>query len=153
MKIAIGSDHKGLQLKEYVKTVLKEMSLEYEDKGTFSAERVDYPDFAKEVALAVARGECDLGIAICATGIGVSVTCNKVPGIRAALCHDTYLARMSRRHNNANVLCMGALDVGLGLAEDIVRAWLTTAYEGGRHQRRVDKIAALERDAPRLVGK
>lgn len=153
MKVAIGSDHKGLQLKAHIEAVLQEMSFEYEDKGTFSEERVDYPDFAKEVALAVARGECECGIAICATGVGVSITANKVPGIRAALCHDTYLARMSRQHNNANVLCLGAMDIGMGLAEDIVRTWLTTRYEGGRHQRRVDKIADLERSAVEIVRK
>jgi ribose 5-phosphate isomerase B len=153
MRIAIGSDHKGVQLKEHIKGMLKEMSFEYFDVGTFGQERVDYPDFAKAVALAVSKGEADLGIAICATGVGVSVTANKVPGIRAALCHNSFLARMSRQHNNANVLCFGALVVGTGLAEDIVRTWLTTEYEGGRHQRRVDKIAQLERaSAESLAG-
>jgi ribose 5-phosphate isomerase B len=147
MKIAIGSDHKGFHLKEHIKGILEEMSCEYVDLGTSSVERVDYPDFAKAVAVAVAGGEADLGIAICATGVGVSVTANKVLGIRAALCNSSYLAHMSRAHNNANVLCLGALVVGTGLAEDIVRTWLTTAYEGGRHQRRVDKLAQLERES------
>lgn len=151
MKVAIGCDHKGLQLKELAKSILQELGYEYVDKGTFTEERVDYPDYAKEVALAVARGECERGIAICGSGIGVSITANKVPGIRAALCHDTYLARMCRQHNNANVLCLGALDVGLGPAEDILRIWLSTPYEGGRHQVRVDKIAALEKEAHELV--
>ncbi|MGC8786981.1 MAG: ribose 5-phosphate isomerase B [Anaerolineae bacterium] len=151
MKVAIGSDHKGYRLKEHIKAILQEMSLEYRDVGTFSEERVDYTDFAAAVAMTVAQNECDCGIAICATGIGASITANKVPGIRAALCHDTYLARMSRQHNNANVLCLGALDVGIGHAEDIVRTWLTTAYEGGRHQRRVDKIAQLERACAELL--
>jgi ribose 5-phosphate isomerase B len=153
MKIAIGSDHKGLLLKEHVKGILEKMCHEYVDVGTNSDQRVDYTDFAKAVAIAVASGEADLGIAMCATGVGVSITANKVPGIRAALCHSTYLARMSRKHNNANVLCFGGLVVSPGLAEDIVRTWLTTEYQGGRHQRRLDKLAQLEREsAERLVG-
>ena len=144
MKVAVGSDHKGLKLKEHIKDILDDMSIEYRDLGTFSEQRVDYPDFARGVGWAVARGECDCGIVICATGVGVSMTANRVPGVRAALCGNVFLARGSRRHNNANVLCLGALSTGEGLAGEIVRVWLTTAYDGGRHQGRLDKMAELE---------
>ena len=121
------------------------------DKGTLAETRVECPECAREVALAVARGECERGIAICATGINVSISANKVPRIRAALCHDAYLARMCRQHNDANVLCLGALDTGLGPAEDIVRTRLSTPYDGSQHQVRLDKIAALEKEAAGLV--
>ena len=109
---------------------------------------VDYPDYARAVAQAVARGETDRGILICGTGLGVSITANKVPGIRAALCHETYTARMSRSHNNANVLCMGGWVIGVGVATDIAQVWLETPFSGvDRHQRRIDKIHALESEA------
>ncbi len=144
MKIALGSDHKGYPLKEHVKRLLASMGHECVDFGPASEARVDYPDHAAPAARAVADGACDRGIVICASGVGVSITANKVPGIRAALCHDLYLARMSRLHNDANVLAMGAFVVGEGLADEIVSVWLATEYEGGRHQQRLDKIAALE---------
>jgi ribose 5-phosphate isomerase B len=144
VNIAIGSDHKGWPLKEHLKKLLADLGHEAVDYGPHTAVSVDYPDYAAAVARAVANSSCDLGIVICASGVGVSIAANKVPGIRAALCHDLYLARMSRLHNNANVLALGALVVGTGLAEEIVRIWLATSYEGGRHQQRLDKITALE---------
>jgi ribose 5-phosphate isomerase B len=144
VNIAIGSDHKGFPLKEHLKKLLADLGHEPVDFGPHSEASVDYPDYAAAVARSVAGGTCECGIVICASGVGVSIAANKVPGIRAALCHDLYLARMSRLHNNANVLALGALVVGTGLAEEIVRVWLATSYEGGRHQQRLDKIAALE---------
>lgn len=145
MRIAIGSDHAGFALKQYLLTVLSERGDEYRDLGTHDCQSVDYPDFGREVARAVARGEFERGIAICSTGIGISIACNKVRGIRAALCSDTFSARRSREHNNANVLCLGGDIVGLGLAADIVNAWLDTPFGNGeRHQRRIDKIASIE---------
>jgi ribose 5-phosphate isomerase B len=144
MKVVLGSDHKGIELKKQLEGVLDELGVEWEDLGPFSAERVDYPDYAAAVARQVASGQAQRGIAICASGIGVSIAANKVPGVRAALCTDSYLARMSRLHNDANVLCLGALVVGPALAEDILRTWLATGYEGGRHQARLDKIRILE---------
>lgn len=145
MKVAIGCDHGGLDLKETVISVLKEMQIEYEDMGTYDRNSCDYPDFAEKVADAVAAGRFDQGILICGTGIGMSIAANKVPGIRAALCGDVYSARMARAHNNANILCLGARVVGPGLAADIVRAYLTGSFEGGRHARRVEKLAELDR--------
>ncbi|MBC8449012.1 MAG: ribose 5-phosphate isomerase B [Chloroflexi bacterium] len=140
MRIAIGSDHAGYVLKAEIACWLVEQGYQVRDLGTGNAEdSVDYPDFARAVAQAVAAGECDLGIAICGTGIGVSITANKVPGVRAAVCTDTYMARMSRQHNDANVLCLGGRVVGIGLALDIVAAWLSASFEGGRHARRVAK--------------
>jgi ribose 5-phosphate isomerase B len=139
MKIVIGSDHAGYELKEFVKNYLVEKGVEVEDKGAYSLESVDYPDFAKKVSEAVLE-ENILGILICGTGIGVSIAANRHPGVRAALCQTEFGARMARAHNNANVLCMGARVVGIGLAESIVNAFLSTEFEGGRHARRVDKI-------------
>ena len=144
MKIAIGSDHKAVEFKSQVKAILTQLGMEVEDVGPFSEERVDYVDYGAAVAKMVAQGEAERGIAICGSGVGMSITANKVPGIRAVLAQDSYVARMSREHNNANVLCMGALVIGPAVAEEIVRVWLTTEYEGGRHQRRLDKITALE---------
>ncbi|HHT74269.1 MAG TPA: ribose 5-phosphate isomerase B [Firmicutes bacterium] len=140
MKIAIGSDHGGFHAKAEIIRFLQAEQYEVEDFGTHSAESCDYPDIAHKVGEAVVGGECDLGILICGTGIGVSIAANKVPGVRAALCSDTYSARMARAHNNSNVLCMGARVLGTGLMEDIVKAYLTGEFEGGRHARRVDKI-------------
>ena len=147
MRIAIGSDHKAIEFKSFIKTTLENLGVEVVDVGPFSEERVDYPDFGMAVANMVAEKEADRGIAICASGVGMSITANKVPGIRAVLCQDLYIARMSRLHNDTNVLCLGALVVGPAIAEEIVRVWLQTEYEGGRHQQRLDKIAALERKA------
>lgn len=141
MKIAIGSDHAGYDLKTAVVGWLLEHDHEVVDLGTHSGSvGVDYPDFARAVAEAVARGDCERGIAVCGTGLGVSMTANRVRGIRAALCTDSYMARMSRLHNDANVLCLGQRVLGVGLALDIVEAWLKTGFEGGRHARRLEKI-------------
>ena len=148
MKIAIGADHAGFPLKQAVKSWLEEHGYEVEDLGTFNTESVDYPDYAAAVAHAVANNQADRGILICGTGIGMSMSANKVPGIRAALCTDAYTARMSRRHNDANVLCMGARVVGIGVAESIVEAWLAEEFEEGRHARRVAKINALDEECP-----
>ncbi|WP_298705886.1 ribose 5-phosphate isomerase B [uncultured Veillonella sp.] len=144
MKVAIGADHGGFHLKEAIKPVLDELGIEYEDFGTHSEESVDYPDISAPVAQAVAAGTFDRGILICGTGIGIGIAANKVPGIRAALCHDTFSAHASREHNNANILTMGERVIGPGLASDIVKIWLTTDFEGGRHERRIAKISALE---------
>jgi ribose 5-phosphate isomerase B len=144
MLIALGSDHGGFHLKEEIKAFLDERKIAYRDFGTFSADSVDYPDIAKTVAGAIADGRCDRGILICGTGIGISIAANKIKGIRAALCHDTFSAQMSRQHNDANVLAMGGRVIGAGLAMAIVDKWLTTEFEGGRHARRVDKISGLE---------
>jgi len=144
MKIAIASDHGGLELKKEIIRYLEEKNIEYKDFGNFSTESVDYPDYAFPCAEAVARGEYDRGIIVCGTGIGVSIAANKVRGIRAALCHDTFSARMTRMHNDSNVLTMGGRVVGPGLAIDIVDVWLNTEFEGGRHKRRIEKIAEYE---------
>ena len=140
MKIAIGCDHGGFQLKAAVMQYLADKGYAYEDFGTFSEESCDYPDIAIKVAEEVAAGKYDKGILICGTGIGMSLAANKVHGIRAALCGDTYSARVSRAHNNANVLCLGERVIGEHLALDIVDIWLKTGFEGGRHKRRVDMI-------------
>lgn len=144
MKIALGSDHGGFGLKEEIKNWLKEHEYSTQDCGTFSTESCDYPDIALTVAQAVASGECDKGILVCGTGIGVSIVANKVPGIRAALCHDTFSAKASREHNDANVLTLGERVIGRGLALEIVEVWLNGSFAGGRHQRRLDKINALD---------
>jgi ribose 5-phosphate isomerase B len=147
MKIAIGSDHGGFELKEAIKEFLESERLEYRDFGTYDTGSVDYPDFAREVASAVASGKFDRGVLCCGTGIGISIAANKVPGIRAALCSDCYSAKMSRMHNDANILCMGGRVVGKGLGLEITKVWLETAFEGGRHKRRIDKIADIERNS------
>lgn len=144
MKISLGADHGGFELKEAIKTWLLEKGYDVEDKGTYSIESCDYPNYAKAVALDVATGKSDRGILVCGTGIGVSIGANKVRGIRAALCGDTFSARMSRLHNNANILALGQRVVGAGLALDIVEIWLSTSFEGGRHSTRVDKLMEIE---------
>jgi ribose 5-phosphate isomerase B len=144
MKIALGSDHGGFELKETVKAHLAEKGIELEDFGTYSSESVDYPIYAEKVANAVASGACDRGILCCGTGIGVCIAANKVKGIRAALCSDTFSARASRNHNNANILTMGQRVIGPGLALDIVDVWLEAEFQGGRHERRVGEIADIE---------
>ncbi len=145
MRIAIGSDHAGFGLKGEIIELLRGLGHECRDFGTHSQESCDYPDYARAVAEAVARGECERGILICATGIGMSMAANKVKGIRAALCHDVFSARRSREHNQANVLCLGAQVVGVGLALEIVKTWLAAEFSGGeRHRRRVEKIKAME---------
>jgi len=145
VKLVIGSDHGGYNLKEKVKKILSAAQHEVEDVGTFNEDSCDYPDYAEKVAQTVASGRADRGILICGTGIGMSISANKVKGIRAALCTDTYMARMSRAHNDANILVLGGRVLGPGLAEDIVNIWLTTAFEGGRHAQRVKKMSALEK--------
>lgn len=139
-KIAIGADHGGFRLKEIIVQYLRGKNIEFVDFGTFDEESCHYPVFAKKVASAVSDGTCDKGILICGTGIGVSITANKFKGIRAALCGDTFSAKMSRAHNNANILCLGQRVIGEGLAIEIVESWLNTDFEGGRHKVRVDMI-------------
>ncbi|WP_340696010.1 ribose 5-phosphate isomerase B [Hydrogenobacter thermophilus] len=146
MKIAIGSDHAGYLLKEKIKEFLISRSYQVIDFGTTSAESTDYPIFAREVALAVQRGEAQQGILICGTGIGMCITANKFKGVYAALCTDEYMARVSRQHNNANILCLGSRVLGEALAISIVDAWLNADFEGGRHERRVDLIKKMEED-------
>ena len=142
--IAIGCDHGGYALKQEVMRHLDELELAYKDFGTYSEESCDYPVYGEAVARAVAGGECERGILICGTGIGISISANKVKGIRAALCGDCYSAEMTRRHNNANALCLGGRVVGAGLGCQIVDAFLNAEFEGGRHQMRIDKMMALE---------
>ncbi len=144
VRVAIGSDHAGFLLKEEVKAYLVKSGIEVEDFGTYSRESCDYPMIAQPVAEAVADGRFKFGILVCGTGIGVSMTANKVSGIRAALCHDTFSARMTRMHNDANVLTFGARVIGSGLALDIVDVFLKTDFEGGRHSKRVDQINRLD---------
>jgi ribose 5-phosphate isomerase B len=146
MKIAIGSDHAGYEVKEKVKEVLDELGLEYEDVGTYSAESVDYPDFASRVAEAVSSGEVERGVLICGSGIGMSIVANKFPSVRAAVCHNPETARLSREHNDANVLAVGARTTPIQTVNDIVRTFFQTEFAGGRYERRVEKINQLERE-------
>ena len=147
MKITIGSDHGAVELKEEVKKVLAECKdIEVRDVGTFTTDSVDYPDIAEKVCADVTSGAADRGIVLCGTGIGISIAANKINGIRAALCQDVYSARMSREHNNANVLAMGGRVTGFGPAGEIVRVWVQTEFLGGRHERRVNKVMALEQN-------
>jgi len=143
MRIAIGCDHRGLELKQFVMKLIAQTGHSYEDFGSYSTDSVDYPDIAKKVAEAVARGEFTYGILICGTGIGMSIAANKVKGIRAALCHDAFNACRARQHNNANILCLSA-EEEQNIVPDILNAFLTSEFEGGRHQRRVDKITEME---------
>lgn len=136
--IAIGSDHAGFPLKEKLKTYLTEKGIEFRDFGTDSEDSCDYPVFAHRVCDAIRSGECELGILVCGTGIGMSIAANKVKGIRAAVCTEPYSAEFTRRHNNANVLCLGARVIGDGLAYLVTDAFLSAPFEGGKHQRRVD---------------
>ena len=144
MKIALGSDHGGYSLKQHVIAHLEERGISYQDFGCYSTESCDYPDFGRAAAQAVADGSCQLGIVICTTGIGISIAANKVKGIRCALCSEPLSAEMTRRHNDANMLAMGGGMIGPNMAARIVDAFLDTDFEGGRHQRRVDKISAIE---------
>ena len=145
MKLAIACDHGGLTLKGILLAHLRELGHEVVDFGTNTPDSCDYPDFALPAAEAVARGECERGILICSTGIGISIAANKVAGIRCAHCHDTYSAKYTRLHNDANMIAFGQKIIGDGLMLEIVDTFLNTAFEGGRHQRRVDKIAAIEK--------
>ena len=144
--IAIACDHGGYVLKEKVKAHLLEKGYEVRDFGTNSLDSCDYPDFGAPAARAVVAGECEKGILICTTGIGMSIVANKIRGIRCALCGDPLSASLTRRHNDTNVLAMGAGIIGTNLALEIVDTWLTTDFEGGRHQRRIDKVMALEQE-------
>jgi len=144
MRIAIGSDHAGFKLKQTLKSLLSEMGHTYEDFGCYDTGSVDYPDIAYKVAEAVAQGDFEQGILICSTGIGMSMVANKVPGIRAALCHDTFSARRAREHNDANILCLGEWVIGEGLLREIVTTYLSSEFVGGRHARRLDKMHARE---------
>jgi ribose 5-phosphate isomerase B len=142
--LVIGSDHGGLELKTAVKAALAARGMVLDDYGTYNGDSVDYPDFAEKVAGAVSRGDVALGILICGTGIGMSIVANKFPGVRAALVTDEFMAQMAKEHNNANILVLGGRVLSVELATKMVNVWLDTAYEGGRHQQRLDKIAKLE---------
>ena len=145
MKISVACDHGGLNLKKALIAYLQKCGHEVQDFGTNSVDSCDYPDFAVQAAEAVASGACDRGIVVCSSGIGVSIVANKVPGIRCAHCHDTYCAKYTRLHNDANMMAFGEKVVGVGLMEEMVNLFLTTEYEGGeRHDRRIAKITAIE---------
>jgi len=149
MKIAIGCDHAGVELKKEIISLLNNLRIESIDFGTDRAESVDYPDFGEKVSLAVSKGEIEKGILICGTGIGMSIVANKFPGIRASLCNELFTAKMSRLHNDANILVLGGRVVGSDLAKEIVRTWVSTPFEGERHCRRLDKITRIEENLKR----
>ncbi|UII55753.1 ribose 5-phosphate isomerase B [Cytobacillus spongiae] len=144
MKVAIASDHGGVNIREEIKQLMEEMGIQFEDFGCECGTSVDYPDYALPVAEKVAAGEFDKGILICGTGIGMSIAANKVKGIRCALVHDVFSAKATREHNDSNMLAMGERVIGAGLAREIAKTWLTTEYEGGRHENRVGKIKSYE---------
>ena len=146
MKLAFAADHRGYPLKEYLKGVAAEMGHEVSDFGTDREESCDYVDFGRAAAEAVARGEADGGVLICATGVGMVIAANKVPGVRASLCWTVYMARLTRAHNDSNVLVLSGDQTGFQYAREMLAAWLETTFEGGRHARRVDKIKAIEAD-------
>lgn len=137
MKIAIGADHGGFEMKEVIGKLLRQKGYEVEDCGCYSLESVDYPNFSDAVCKKIIDGYCDSGILICGTGIGMSLAANRYKEIRAALCHDEFTARMSREHNDANILCIGARVTGIAVAEEMVKVWLDTDFSGGRHQKRI----------------
>ncbi|MEE8185642.1 MAG: ribose 5-phosphate isomerase B [Thermodesulfobacteriota bacterium] len=144
-KIAIASDHTGTELKEDIKAFLSEIGYEFKDMGSEGNDSVDYPDYGIPVAERVSSGEIEKGILICGTGIGMSIVANKFPGVRAALVNDIYSARMAKEHNDANILVIGGKVLGKGLSREIVKIWLESRFEGGRHQRRLDKITNIEK--------
>lgn len=144
MVIGLASDHGGYELKRDIKEYLDEKKIEYIDLGAESEDSVDYPDYGEKAALAVLNGKCEKAIIVCGTGIGISIAANKVPGIRCALVSDVYSARMSRQHNNANILALGGRVIGKCLAFEIIDMWLNTEFEGGRHEKRVNKITEIE---------
>lgn len=144
MKVIITADHAGMTIRNEVKDLLDEMEISYEDAGVDGTSSVDYPDYSLAAAKRIAAGEFDRGIFICGTGIGMSIAANKVKGIRCALVHDVYSAKMTRLHNDSNVIALGERVIGAGLAREIVKTWLETSFEGGRHNRRVEKITAYE---------
>jgi ribose 5-phosphate isomerase B len=145
MIIGIGSDHAGFEIKEYVKKILKELGIRFVDYGTDSNTSVDYPDYGEKAAVDVVKGKVDLGILVCGTGIGISIAANKVKGARAALCCDAFMAEMSKRHNNANILVLRGINNTEENVKCIVEVWLKTPFDGGRHQKRIDKIHEIER--------
>ncbi len=147
MRIAIGADHRGFPVRARIVELVERLGYEAIDVGTYSADAVDYPDVGAAVARLVGRGEADRGILVCGTGLGVCIAANKIAGVRAAPCHDETTAEMSRRHNDANVLCFSAELLGQRLIERMIEIWLSTPFEGGRHARRVEKIAEIERQA------
>jgi ribose 5-phosphate isomerase B len=144
MTIAIGCDHAGVELKNELLSLLTNLGIQYIDYGTDSPESVDYPDFGEKVSEAVSSGKIEFGILICGTGIGMSIVANKFPGVRASLCNDLFTAKMSRLHNNANILVIGGRIVGKDLAKEIVKTWVSSSFEGDRHRRRLDKITKIE---------
>ena len=144
--IFIGSDHAGFELKEFLKKYLEKNNIDFTDVGCYNIQNVDYPDIAKEVCQAIIDGKAEKGILVCGTGIGISIAANKFNGIRAALCSDTYSAKLTRLHNDANVLCMGGRVIGQGLAQDITDVFLKTEFEGGRHLNRIKKISNIENE-------
>lgn len=146
MKVAVACDHGGFRLKNVLMEEMKRQGIEVVDFGTYNEKSCDYPDFAAPAAKAVAKGECDKGVLVCGTGIGVSMTANKVKGIRCALCHDVFSAKATRAHNDTNVLAMGQRVIGEGLAIEILNAWLHTEFEGDRHIRRIQKVMDLEKE-------
>jgi ribose 5-phosphate isomerase B len=145
MRIAIGADHAGFALKQHLVATLTRLGHQIDDRGTHDEQAIDYPPICAEVARLVVAGAADRGVVIGGSGQGEQITANKIRGVRAALCNDLYTARLSREHNDANVLAIGGRVVGFGLADEIVALWLTTGFEGGRHQRRVDQIMEIER--------
>lgn len=151
MKIALGADHAGFELKSHIKQHLIGRGFEVEDLGASSGDSVDYPDFAREVAEHVAAHQADLGVLVCGTGIGMAISANKVPGIRAANCDSIFTAQMAREHNDANVLTVGARVLEAQAASEVVDAWLNATFAGGRHQRRVDKIHAIEQQDAKSI--
>ena len=144
MKVAMACDHGGIDLKNVLKSELETMGHEVVDYGTYTKDAVDYPDYGYKAAKAVASGECEKGVVVCGTGIGISISCNKVNGIRCALCHDVFSAKATRAHNDANMLAMGQRVIGLGLALEILHAFFEEEYEGGRHDTRIAKLMAIE---------
>ncbi len=146
MRIAVGSDHRGVAVKNKIVQLVSRLGHEVQDVGAFGTESVDYPDVAAEVARKVSHTEVDRGILICGTGIGMCIAANKFPGVRAAPCHDDLTAEMSRRHNDLNILCLSADMLGEKLIDRMVEIWLATEFEGGRHARRIEKVTALERE-------
>lgn len=145
MKVAIASDHGGVNIREEIKQLMDELHIPYEDFGCECSTSVDYPDYALPVAEKVANGEFDRGILICGTGIGMSIAANKVKGVRCALVHDVYSAKLTRQHNDSNILAMGERVIGPGLAREIAEVWLTSEFEGGRHENRIGKITNYEK--------
>lgn len=145
MRLAFGADHAGFELKNHLVEFARNLGHEVLDLGTHGPESVDYPDFAEAVAGKVVDGEVDLGVVLCSNGVGISITANKVPGIRCALCHTSWGAARARQHANANMLALGAWEIGRGVAEDILTAFLRNEFEGGRHERRVNKLMDVEK--------